>query len=340
MAKLTPPLPPHGGDLDDAALRWGTPAQGWLDLSTGINPWPYPPPRLDRALWRRLPATGDEAALRRAAAAAYGCDAARILATPGTSALIQTLPRLWSPRKVAVLSPTYGEHAAAWTAAGHAVMEVSVPADAQGCDALVLVNPNNPDGRTFAPADILALAERFPTLVVDEAFADATPFLSVAGMARPGLIVLRSFGKFYGLAGLRLGFCLAAPELLDALGRFWGPWPVSGPALAIGARALADHAWAEASRAHLAHAADRLDAVLAGAGLHILGGTALFRLAEHPDAARLHERLGRAGILVRAFPHRPTWLRFGLPGGMTATRRLRRALIGTESQTVKGEWGE
>ncbi|CDK97354.1 Threonine-phosphate decarboxylase [Magnetospirillum gryphiswaldense MSR-1 v2] len=319
-------LPIHGGDLMAAEARWGKPVAGWLDLSTGINPWPYPVGSLSADVWHRLPGALEDGALRAAAAAAYGCRPDQVLATPGSSAVIQALARSQSPRRVAVVSPTYGEHAAAWALAGHAVSEVSVPADADGADVLVLVNPNNPDGRTHAPADILALTARFALVVVDEAFGEVMPHLSVAGHLRPGLVVLHSFGKFYGLAGLRLGFCLGMPDLLVGLAAQLGPWPVSGPALAIGATALADRVWAEASRAHLAHAAARLDTVLAAAGLRAVGGTSLFRLVEHPDAAGLYDRLGRAGILVRAFAHRPTWLRFGLPGGEAALRRLEQAL--------------
>lgn len=319
-------LPVHGGDLAAAEARWGTPAQGWLDLSTGINPWPYPIGHLTADAWHRLPGSAEQDGLRRAAAEAYGCAPENVLAGPGSSCLIAGLARCFSPRRVAVVSPTYGEHAIAWAAAGHAVSEVGIAADAGGADALVLVNPNNPDGRTHDAAEILALCDQFPLVVVDEAFGEVAPHLSVAGRLRPGLVVLRSFGKFYGLAGLRLGFCLAQSDVLARMGAQLGPWPVSGPALAIGRAALADRVWADATRAHLANAAQRLDAVLNAAGLHGLGGTDLFRLVEHPDAAAVYDRLGRAGILVRAFALRPDWLRFGLPGGEAALTRLRDAL--------------
>lgn len=319
-------LPLHGGDLAAAESRWGKPAQGWLDLSTGINPWPYPVGHVPAEAWHRLPGAAAEARLRQAAAACYGCRPDQVLAGPGSSALIGALARSVSPRRVAVVSPTYGEHAAAWAAAGHAVSAVGVPADGLGADVLVLVNPNNPDGRTHDADAVLALADQFPLVVVDEAFGETTPALSVAGRLRSGLVVLRSFGKFWGLAGLRLGFCLAQPDILAALAAQLGPWPVSGPALVVGAAALADRDWAEASRAHLGNAAMRLDAVLAKAGLHAVGGTSLFRLVAHPDAAAVYDRLGRAGILVRAFAHRPDWLRFGLPGGEAQLRRLAEAL--------------
>ncbi|MGE4278626.1 MAG: threonine-phosphate decarboxylase CobD [Magnetospirillum sp.] len=326
MNDLPLSLPQHGGDLVAAEARWGKPAQGWLDLSTGINPWPYAVGHVPAESWHRLPGGAEQDGLRRAAAESYGCMAENVFAGPGSSSLITALARCFSPRKVAVVSPTYGEHALAWKAAGHAVAEVGVPADAAGAEVLVLVNPNNPDGRSHDPERVLALCESLPLVVVDEAFGEVAPKLSVSAHLRPGLVVLRSFGKFYGLAGLRLGFCLAQPDLVAQMAAQWGPWPVSGPALVVGRAALADRVWAEATRAHLANAAQRLDTVLTTAGLHAVGGTDLFRLVEHPDAAGVYDRLGRAGILVRAFAQRPDWLRFGLPGGEAALHRLRDAL--------------
>lgn len=320
-------LPVHGGDLAAAERRWGRPAQGWLDLSTGINPWPYPLPALPAEAWTRLPGAEGEAALRAAAADRFGCRPDQVLAAPGTSVLIQALPRLRPPGRVAILSPTYGEHAQAWRTAGHAVTEPATLAQAAGADVVVAVNPNNPDGRTLSPAALLAAADALPSgglLVVDEAFGDVVPALSVAGALRPGLVVLRSFGKFYGLAGLRLGFALAEPDFLARLAAQFGPWPVSGPALEVGAAALADGAWARAMGERLADQAARLDAMLAEGGLTVLGGASLFRLAHGADD--LYDRLGRAGILTRAFAGRAGLLRFGLPGDEAGLARLRAAL--------------
>jgi cobalamin biosynthetic protein CobC len=320
-------LPLHGGDLAAAEALWGRPAQGWLDLSTGINPWPYPLPALAAEAWTRLPGAAEERALTGAAARRWhapGPD--RILAAPGSSALIQALPRLLPPGDMAVLGPTYGEHARAWAAAGHAVRRISSLDEVGGAAAVVVVNPNNPDGRTLAPDRLAALTGGGRLVVADEAFADATPEGSAIPLLRPGLVVLRSFGKFYGLAGLRLGFAVAEPALLDRLTAQLGPWPVSGPALAVGAAALGDEAWTTATRARLSDAASRLDAVLISAGLTIIGGTTLFRLAEHPLAGEVYQRLGRAGILVRAFADQPSRLRFGLPASEGDGARLRQAL--------------
>ena len=330
----------HGGDLDVAARRFGLPESGWLDLSTGINPHAYPIPALSPEIWSLLPQRSAEAALIEAARANYGVpEIARIVAAPGTQALIQALPRarpaptLPMPARVAVIGPTYGEHAHVWGAAGHEVREVAALDEVGDSDVVIVVNPNNPDGRIAARDDLLALcrslAERGGWLVLDEAFADTDPAVSLAGESgRPGLVILRSFGKFYGLAGTRLGFALGDEELAGALEASFGPWAVSGPALEIGRAALADMAWADAMRARLAAEAARLDALFENNGMRVVGGTSLFRLVETDSAASLYEALGRRGILVRVFADRPNLVRFGLPGDDDSFDRLAAALAG------------
>ncbi|MCQ4161761.1 threonine-phosphate decarboxylase CobD [Roseomonas sp. GC11] len=322
----------HGGRLGAARRRFPGAPEPFLDLSTGINPVPWPAPApmppLPPAAWTRLPEPEAEEALRAAAARAYGAaDAAMVAAAPGTQILIQLLPRLFPQPRLAVLSPTYAEHAACWRAAGTVVEPVARFGDLARAPAALLVNPNNPDGRRVAVAEIAALADalaaRGGLLIVDEAFVELEPEpWGAAGLLpHPGLILLRSFGKSHGLAGLRLGFLLAAPERAAVARAALGPWAVSGPALALGGAALADAAWRAASAARLAGEAARLDALLERAGLRVLGGTRLFRLAEG-DAAFWFRRLGEAGILVRAFQDQPRWLRFGIPGEERDWERL------------------
>ena len=326
--------PAHGGDVTAAARRFGRAEADWLDLSTGINPVPYPVPDLPAECWSRLPQAGALAALRQAAKAAYGAASPdMIAAAPGTQALLQILPALLAARRVAVLGPTYAEHAACWRAAGAEVETVAQlpPPDR----TLVVVNPNNPDGREVAPQALRdwAAAARAGGhfLIVDEAFADVCPGLSLVPEDMPkNAIVLRSFGKFYGLAGLRLGFALAAPDLVLRIEAALGPWAVSGPALEIGARALSDGVWAAAARRRLAEDAGRLRRMLADrlgpGGGTVAGGTDLFVLFDYPAAPDLCEHLSRAGILVRAFDFDPRLLRFGLPGEAAAWARLDGAL--------------
>ena len=321
----------HGGDLSKASARFGVPAGGWVDLSTGINPRPW---GVDAALLDGLHALPDSDrmdALLRAAADAYGAgDPGRIAAAPGTQALIQWLPRLYPAGRTAILSPTYGEHAAAWRLAGHDVVEVGELPAAADFDAVVVTRPNNPDGRSPGRADVVALAgemaSRGGVLVVDEAFADLDSAASVAAQAAGGLLALRSFGKFYGLPGLRLGFAVTDPGTAMSIAEALGPWPVSSLAADIGAAALADRPWQDETRTWLSQSARRLDTLLMAAGLDIVGGTDLYRLASRNDAMTLYETLGRAGVYVRMFPEQPSWLRFGLPGGEEHWTRLERAM--------------
>jgi cobalamin biosynthesis protein CobC len=328
----------HGGGLIAARRRYPDAPEPWIDLSTGINPIAYPIPDLPSDAFTRLPEPEQVAALEAVAATAYGArDPALVVAAPGTQSLIHLLPRLIPARHVAVVGPTYAEHAAAWAMVGCAVSTVATLAEAGDADVTVVCNPNNPDGRLHAAS---ALAGMRGMLVVDEAFGDLDGTsvipaawdgsLGVDGRVEPGhddgRIVLRSFGKTYGLAGIRLGFAVTAPALATRIREALGPWAVSGPALHIGMLALADTAWRTQAAARLAEDCRRLDAVLRDAGGIVLGGTRLFRLIVHDDAAALADRLGRAGILVRRFADQPRWLRFGIPGEAAAWDRLAAAL--------------
>jgi cobalamin biosynthesis protein CobC len=323
----------HGGDLAAARRLFPNAAEPFLDLSTGINPNPYPLPHLPAEIFARLP---DQAALERlasAAAAAYDAPSAAYVApAPGTQILLPLVCGLARPGRAAILTPTYSEHARAAALAGHAVAEIRDLGATGDADLVLVTNPNNPDGRLFAKDHLLEVAKtlkaRGGLLVVDEAYMDVGPpgASLAAEIGRGNIVVLRSFGKFFGLAGLRLGFALAAPPLAAQISTLLGPWAVSGPALAVGAVALADRAWIEASRRDLVAAAARLDAILREAKLDIVGGTALFQLSQTPLAHALFQHLGRAGIFPRAFPDHATWLRFGLPAGEPAWRRLQIAM--------------
>ena len=315
----------HGGDIDRAARHFGGAA--WIDLSTGINRRPYAPAALSAHALAALPTAADQNRLIRAAAAVYGAPKDRILPLAGASAAIQLLPHVIPGRAAAVLSPTYNEHAASLRAAGWQVAEPLDPESLAGADLAVIVNPNNPDGRSFAPAQVAAIAATVGHLLVDESFADPRPDLSVAAACPANVTVLRSFGKFWGLAGLRLGFAIGAPATLARMAERAGPWSVSGPALEIGAQALADTAWAEASVTYLSEAALHLDQIaLATAGWHLAGGTHLFRLYDTPDAAAARDRLARAGIWSRIFPWHDRWIRLGIPGSRDEFHRLAQAL--------------
>lgn len=324
--------PEHGGRLGEARRLFPGAPEPFLDLSTGINPIAYPVGHVPPESWTRLPEPEALDDLQRAAAACYGApDPAMVVAAPGTQILISLLPLLLPRAEVRILGPTYGEHAAAWRHAGADAIEVEQFEALRGARCAVLCNPNNPDGRQAPPPALLALADEIAArdglLVIDEAFADFAPGLSLApSLPHPSILILRSFGKTYGLAGLRLGFALAAPERAASIRAALGPWAVSGPAVAIGSQALRDRSWTEGAGARLRRDAARLDATLSAAGLRIAGGTPLFRLAAGEHAPDVFTRLGRAGILARRFAARPAWLRFGLPGDQPAWDRLAAAL--------------
>jgi cobalamin biosynthetic protein CobC len=318
----------HGGDLGAARRLFPGATEPFIDLSTGINPNPYPMPDLPAEAFARLPDSAAADQLVAAAATFYSAPStAHVVAAPGTQILLPLVAGLVRPGRAAILSPTYNEHARCAALAGHGVTETRDIGNLGDADLAIVSNPNSPDGRLADRGSLLALAAKLRSrggvLVVDEAFMDVGPAgASLAGDATHNIVVLRSFGKFFGLAGIRLGFALLAPLSAARLAAKLGPWAVSGPAVAIGAKAFADTAWAERTRRELAEAVQRLDVMLAGAGLEVVGGTTLFRLARTPAASALFQHLGHAGILARVFPNNTTWLRFGLPADEAAWRRL------------------
>ncbi|MFV0299253.1 MAG: threonine-phosphate decarboxylase CobD [Hyphomicrobiaceae bacterium] len=316
----------HGGNLDMARTRFGGTPEDWIDLSTGINRCPYPVPPVTLSAWTDLPTRSARAALVDSARSVYGTRAA-IVPLAGAQAAIQMIPLLRPPAQARIITPTYNEHAACLTQGGWHVAEVSELSALAGADLAIVVNPNNPDGRTATREELLELAGTVRLLVVDESFADARPDLSVARDAdRDGLIVLRSFGKFYGLAGLRLGFALGSSVEIARFDAMAGPWPVGGAAIEIGQRALQDRTWQEATAARLRQDVLRLDTIAAGAGWHLAGGTELFRLYRTPDALAAQDHLARARIWSRVFPWSRDLVRLGLPGRSAEWGRLRAAL--------------
>ena len=317
----------HGGALREAARLYGR--DDWIDLSTGINPHGYPAPPLPADAWHRLPEP--DPALVVAACAYYGAPA--LLPVAGTQAAIQALPRLRAPSRVTVSAPSYAEHAHAWGQHGHALRLASyaeLESTIDSSDVVVVVNPNNPTGETIAPARLLAWAARLGArggwLVVDEAFGDTDPALSVTAHARqPGLIVLRSVGKFFGLAGLRLGLVGADTALLQSLANMLGPWTVSGPAQAVALTALRDTAWQQASFERLQASGQRMRALLGAQGIAATG-TPLFHWWAEAQPEAFHRHMARHGIWCRLFRNAGRGIRIGLPPDAAGWQRLQDAL--------------
>jgi cobalamin biosynthetic protein CobC len=306
----------HGGDTRAAACAFPDARRPWIDLSTGVNPVAYPIPTLPADAWERLPDPAQLKALQSAAGERYGASPDCVVAAPGTQALIQWLPRLFPARRVAVIDSTYSEHELSWRASGAAVDVIPGISAIDDHQAVVVVNPNNPDGRLYSRREIGSLADRLErggqTLIVDEAFMDFE-VESVVPELRANIVVLRSFGKAYGLPGLRLGFALASPDRAAIIQRALGPWAISGPALEIGRRALLDREWLNGARGCLHEDVKWLDGALADRSFEAIGGTLLFRLVRHPRARERFERLCALGVLSRPFRSRPEQLRFGLP---------------------------
>ena len=317
----------HGGNLRDAALRFGR--DDWLDLSTGINPHWYPAPALPGNAWHRLPEADPE--LARAAQACYG--APLMLPVAGTQAAIQALPRLRQPSRVTVAAPSYAEHAHHWSGHGHTLTHTpyaELDAAVAGSDVMVICNPNNPTGATVPAAQLLPWAEQLAArggwLVVDEAFGDTAQENSVAAFSdRPGLIVLRSVGKFFGLAGIRLGFVAAHADLLRQLADLLGPWTISGPAQHIAIAALRDTQWQAVTHEHLHASGARLHQLLAAHGL-ASNGTPLFQWWEEARPEAFWQHMAERGIWVRLFKHAARGIRLGLPPDEAGWRRLETAL--------------
>jgi cobalamin biosynthesis protein CobC len=324
----------HGGRIDAAAQLYPLAPQPWIDLSTGINPVAWPVPQIALASYQRLPLARDMANVAAAAAAAYGLPAnAAIVPVPGSEIAIRLLPGMIGAGRIGILAPTYGSHAEAWRDAGAEVHELAAlpDPDRHEFETLIVINPNNPDGRAIARADLAAFAQAWSApgrrLIVDEAFADVRSDLSLLALPElpAGTVVLRSLGKFFGLAGLRVGFVIVTEADASAWRRLLGDWPLSGPACEIAALALRDTAWIAATRARLAADRRRLDGMLGRAGLKLLGGTDLFALFEAKDGVDLLDHFARAGILVRGFAAAPRHYRFGLAADEAAWQRLEAA---------------
>ncbi len=319
----------HGGRLLEAVQQYQIPLAKWLDLSTGINPNGYSIPAIPDSIWQRLPEDLDE--LISAAQQYYQCS--DILAVAGSQAAIQSLPLLRPAGTTGIVTASYAEHAYAWKKAGHKILNIpahEVEQSINQLDTLVLVNPNNPTAQTFTEKQCLSwlknLNQRKGWLIIDEAFIDCTPELSLSKLAPlEGLIILRSIGKFFGLAGLRAGFVLAEPTILKSLNELLGPWTISNPSRFVCAHALQDKAWQEQTRQQLQQQSQRLNLLLTKFQLSPTGSTQLFQWVQSEHAILTHQQLAKQAVLTRHF-NQPASLRFGLPANESGWQHLEYAL--------------
>ena len=320
----------HGGRLLEAAEYYQIPLQQWLDLSTGINPNGYPIPDIPDDIWLRLPEEQD--GLLDAARDYYQC--ADLLPIAGSQAAIQSLPLLRNMGVTGLVAPSYAEHAHAWEKAKHRLCILradEIDQTIHQLDNLILVNPNNPDGTVFSKEQCLTwlkeLNKRNGWLIIDEAFIDATPELSLSALSpQKGLILLRSIGKFFGLAGIRSGFVLAEPAILEALNEQLGPWTISNPSRFVTAHALQNKAWQQKTRQQLQQQSQRLKQLLSQYALESTGGNALFQWIKTSHAEKIHRQLAQQAVFTRLFDQ-PNSLRFGLPKTEQDWQQLETALV-------------
>ncbi len=333
----------HGGSIAKASAHWNIPEARWLDLSTGINPDPWPVPEIPPTLWQRLPDL--DSALMAAAKHYYQTE--EIISVPGTQSVIQYLPTLRKgPANVLLPRICYNEHRFNWERANHHLfyfdnlgdphLNLDELIEQHNIQVLVIVNPNNPLGTLLDNNQLLhyhaILQKRNGWLIVDEAFIDTKNSSLLSYGAKPGLIVLRSIGKFFGLAGARLGFAGGDPLLLQQLTDAIGPWAINHPTQYIGTLALQDKSWQIQAKNKLTHNASTLLHLLQQ---HIpsLWVQQIFNsdffiplLMESATAVDCFEKMARQGILIRHFPisEQQSLLRFGLLSASApdATRRL------------------
>jgi len=325
----------HGGDVHAASTIYGRDPSDWIDLSTGINQHSYPVPAIAAAAWHQLPYLNP--ALQAAAKGYYGDFP--WLASSGSQSVIQLLPSLlqqlgnkgpaWLP------DVGYQEHAHAWSKQGDthtysgldsalAVEQIDAALQDKTIGHLLIINPNNPTGQKFTAKTLLSWATKLQAnngfLVVDEAFIDTTPDDSLLSHFLPdNLVILRSVGKFFGLAGMRLGFTFAAQRVLDGLAKELGPWAVNGPAQTVAVAALSDGAWQANMRLALANESLKQcniwQPAMASLGAKLAGAHGLFRSFSMPCdlAQKLHHSAGKSGILIRlvAINSHTSLLRFG-----------------------------
>lgn len=322
----------HGGRVLAAAKKYHIAKENWVDLSTGLNPNGWPVPKVPTEVWQALPE--DDDGLQTAACQYYGCDAC--LPVAGSQVAIQILPTLRSRSKVGVISPTYAEHEYNWKQSGHDVTQVNINDVDQyinELDVLVVINPNNPTGDLIKSKQLLSwyqyLSTRGGWLIIDEAFMDVTPEHSLVSSAnKPGLIILRSMGKFFGIAGIRCGFVIADNEILQRLAKKIGPWSLTGPTRFVAKQALLDKTWQVTIIKKINESSIRLRDLLSQSGLPPKGGTALFQWLEHAYAEELYEACAEKGVLIRLYKtnEATSSLRFGLPASEKQWQQLNNVL--------------
>lgn len=322
----------HGGNLLQAIEEFGGNQEDWLDLSTGISPYTIDLPEFHQDVWRRLPDPKYVKLLEGKAKEFYQTKS-NCLAVPGSQFAIQHLSKVVDG-EIGILEPTYGEYAASFVRNGKSYTSLENISDIGNASSVILANPNNPDGRIYTSQELLKLAvqlsERNGYLVVDEAFMaidDPNSLLNEVD-ATTNVVILRSIGKFFGLAGIRLGFVFSSEKFRAKLAAYLGPWAVTGPALAIADHIFANRFIANELKQKISVRHQQMGEILEQSGLQIVGKNDLFFLIRHPKANALHISLKQQKVLTRIFDYNSDWIRIGLTANSNEDERLLKAIGG------------
>ena len=310
----------HGGQLLTVAQQYNRPLEQWLDLSTGIAPFSYPINDIPAKYWQDLPQVNDE--LIAAAKCYYQTE--HCLPCHGSQAVIERLPKFWLekyPQAQTVYLPKVGykEHQKAWLQAGFSATfyQDDLPKEIENNSVIVVINPNNPSGKLFNKEELLQCYQRVQLanglMIVDEAFMDVVePNQSLTPHIEDDhLIILRSFGKFFGLAGLRIGFVCASERWLKVMSASFGPWHVNGPAQYVALQALQDNHWQAQQRHKLQQQMIKLRQLLQKQLSADLVGCLLFVTAYVNNAEQVYSKLCQQGVYVRLTDEKHS-LRFGI----------------------------
>ena len=340
----TPSALNHGGNLQQASEIYGVSMDAWLDMSTGISPWSYPVDDLPSNVWRDLPPSNDE--LIATAKKYYQIDEQNVVVSPGSQLSIRLLPQLFAKSKVALPVLGYQEHALSWKLAGHQlcfyqnVEELIQLIEDGKVDHAVVINPNNPSCEKTTKEKLSYISNSIKgVLLVDEAFMDfyqtapsqipESSFGSAISLNAENVIVVRSIGKFFGLAGLRLGFVIGLHPVLQKLQTLFQPWAINHASMLISRQALADTQWQEQQRLKIKAGAKQLEPLLFSLCQDFqelrIENTALFCsvFAQSIDVQKLHKQLAMLGVWTRMSnpDDKQAWLRFGLVGDMESFKQ-------------------
>ena len=307
----------HGGNLDKAISFYGGKESEWIDLSTGINPNSYPIPKLSISDWRSLPTKTEIKDLESIIKSKQKISS-EIIMVPGAQMAINFLPFLLKGEgtEVRILTPTYNEYNYCFTNTGFKVNSCQKFNQLFNSDIAIIVNPNNPDGKIYEINELFELSKSVKILIVDESFIDSVECDSIVNQLNEdvsNIIVIRSFGKFFGLAGLRLGYVFSGKEIIRKFKRFFGPWQISKMSVKIATIAFSDDVWIKKTKNNLNEKANAIDNLMKKINWKITGGTNLFRLYSTSNSDLAQKLLAEKFIWSRKFSYSKKWIRLGIP---------------------------